>query len=402
MITDKYIDINKNYYRWLILGLGWISYFVIAMAWYIMPTLEHKIIELYNITPVQYSTALTIPFLFAGIMSLVGGILADNLGIKKAATIGIILSGVGILLRASTSSYLNLLIPMIIVGVGMGLILPNLPKLVSIWFPPDETGLATGIYNTGLMAGLATGLVIAPYIPNWFSGNIVLGILIILSGILFFCFVKNSPPGKKIPDTTVFEGISTAIKSKNSWLVSISLFLSLAGMISLQGALPGGLNKIYNIPMSIGGRVASLISYFGILGSITLPFIANKFNNRKIFVILIPIIFSTIMYITWLLGSNMYILWIGTIIAGYVAGGALPLLMEVPTFLPRIKDDPVQQQHVGGAAGMLTMLMNIGGFVGLSFIVMPLIIRYGYSFGFFVAALLFASQALFNSRINFP
>ncbi len=53
------------------------------------------------------------------------------------------------------------------------LIMPNLPKLVNIWFPPGQTGLATGIYNTGLMGGLATGLVIAPYLPGWSRGNIL-------------------------------------------------------------------------------------------------------------------------------------------------------------------------------------------------------------------------------------
>ena len=108
------------------------------------------------------------------------------------------------------------------------------------------------------------------------------------------------------------------------------------------------------------------------------------------------------MYISWLYADITLIIWLGTALAGYLAGGALPILMEVPTFLPRIKDDPIKEQHVGGASGMLTSLMNVGGFVGLSFIVMPIIINFGYSIGFFVASILFAIQAVFGAKITYP
>lgn len=82
--------------------------------------------------------------------------------------------------------------------------------------------------------------------------------------------------------------------------------------------------------------------------------------------------------------------------------GFFYFLDEVYTFLPRIKDDLVEKQHVGGASGMLTSFMNIGAFVGLSFIVMSVIINFGYTMGFLVAAILFASQSIFGASILFP
>lgn len=404
--SEKCMNSNQNSsissYRWVILGLAWFSFFVIAMSWYVMPTLEHKLIDIYNLTPTQYSTALTIPFLIAGLLSLVGGLLADNIGIKKTAALGTFLAGVGIMLRVNTQGFISLMFAMSIVGVGMGLIMPNLPKLVSVWFPPEETGLATGIYNTGLMGGLSTGLVIAPYLPGWKSGNYILGGIIIFSALMFYLFVKDSPPGKELPPITILEGVKTAVKSKSSWLAALAVFTALSGMVSIQGALPGGLNKIYGIKMSTGGQITSLITYLGLVGSLTLPYFANKWKKRKLFIILLPISFSLIMYFSWLFADITFVIWFGTALAGYLAGGALPILMEVPTFLPRIESDPVQEQHVGGASGMLTSLMNLGGFFGLSFIVMPIIIRFGYSAGFMAAGLLFAIQALFGAKIVFP
>lgn len=389
-------------YRWLVLAIAWLSFFGLAMAWYIMPTLEYQIIEDYNITTSQYSRALTLPFLVAGILSIGGGMLADRLGLRKAASLGIIISGIGILVRSSTASYHILLIAMFLIGTGMGLIMPNLPKLVSIWFPPGETGLATGIYNTGLMGGISTGLVIAPLLPDWSQGNLMLGGLVIILGILFFLIVRDSPPGKEIMRTPLLEGIQTAARSKNSWFAAMAVFFGLSGMVSIQSSLPAALNTVYGIEMEAGGQVASLITYAGVFGSLTLPALAERSGKLKKNLILLILGFPIFMYFTWLTGGqSMIILWVGTIIAGYIAGGSLPIFMSVPVYLPDIESDPVQAQHVGGASGMLSSLMNMGGFIGLPFIVTPIIINAGYNAGLLVACLLFATQAIMAGFIDF-
>lgn len=392
MIAEKSL---VSPYRWIVLAGAWCSLFVLTMAWYVMPTLEHELLSLYGMSRAQYSTALTFPFLVAGLMGVAGGMAADRLGIRKAASLGVFLAGIGVITRGMVSSYPSLLLAMMFIGLGLGLLMPNLPKLVSLWFPSHETGLATGIYNTALMGGISTGLVIAPLLPGWSRGNLLLGAIVLTVGLLFFLVVKDAPPGKKLRSAPLLEGIGKALKSKSAWGASLAVGLALAGMVSFQGALPGGLHGIYHIPMSTGGGIASLISYAGILGSLTLPPMATRLNKRRAFMILLPIAFSIIMVCAWLFGNSPIVLWTGTALAGYLAGGSLPLIMEVITYLPRLKHDPVEHQHVGGASGMVVSFMNLGGFSGLPFIVMPVIMHFGYTWGFLVAAILFASQALF-------
>ncbi len=396
-------DQDRAPYRWVILGIAWLSFFAVAMSWYIMPTLEHQLLDLYNISPAQYSAALTAPFLVAGLLSIGGGMLADRLGIRVAGAIGVVVAGIGIFGRSYVEpDFAYLMGPMMVVGVGLGFVMPNLPKLVSVWFPPDETGLATGIYNTGLMGGIATGLVIAPFLPDWSTANMVLGAAIILLGLVFFAVVRDAPLGKELPLASLVEGLGAAVRSKSVWATTLAVAVALAGMVSLQAALPAGLNAEYGLPMSTAGQIASLISYFGILGALTLPALADRLNLRRLFLVALPISFSVIMYLSWLSGENTTVLWLGTAVAGYLAGGSLPLLMEVPAFLPRIEGDPVRWEHVGGAAGLIGSMLNIGGFAGFPFIVMPVIISSGYSAGLLLAAALFASQALFVLGIELP
>lgn len=379
--------------RWVVLVIAWASFFAIAMSWYTMPTLQPRLLEIYGISPQQFRLALTIPFLVTGLLAIPGGIIADRLGIKRAASIGIAVAGLGFLLRSTGGGFVRLMSAMVTVGIGMGLILPNLPKLVNVWFPPEETGLATGIYNTGLMAGFSTGLIVAPFLPNWRDGNLVFsGIILSLAG-LFYVIVEDAPPGKEFPPTNLLDGLSHAIRSKNIWLAAIGLFAGLTGMVAIQGEFPTALNEVYGIQQATGGQIAALISYGSVAGSLSIPAIANKLDRRKAALVIAAVGFGVIEFPVWLTG-NTTILFVGTALAGYLAGGALPILMEVPAWLPRVDADPVEEQHVGGASGLMTSLMNIGGFVGLPLIIGPTIGAYGYTVGFALAMVIFAFQAV--------
>lgn len=379
--------------RWVILGIAWASFFGIAMSWYTMPTLQPEIVGLYELSAQQFRLALTIPFLIAGLLSLPGGVIADRLGIKRAASLGIAIAGAGFLLRSLGGGFFDLLAAMITIGIGLGLIMPNLPKLVNIWFPPGETGLATGIYNTGLMAGLSTGLIVAPFLPNWQTGNRLFGVGVLVLAVLFYVVVEDSPPGKELPPTNLLDGLTHAVRSKNIWLAAIGLFAGLTGMVAIQGEFPTALNEVYGINLATGGQIASVITYSGVVGSLTIPAIATKLDRRKAALVVAAVGFGAVEFPVWLTGQTT-VLFLGTAVAGYLAGGALPILMEVPAWLPRVESDPVEEQHVGGASGLMTSLMNIGGFVGLPFIIGPTIGAYGYTVGFGVAMIIFAFQAV--------
>lgn len=402
--SEAEIQAEKEFpgYRWLVLAVAWLSFFGLAMSWYIMPTLEHEIMELFNIDAAGYSRALTIPFLMAALLSFGGGMLADRWGLRKTATLGILIAGGGIMLRAQSASYGLLFLAMALLGVGMGLIMPNLPKLVSAWFPPGEAGLATGIYNTGLMGGISTGLVIAPFLPGWTGGNLLLGGMVIALGVIFFLVVRDAPPGHERPEVSILSGLKSALRSRNAWAAASAVFLGLAGMVSIQNSLPSALHEVYGLDMAAGGRVTSLITYASMAGSLTLPALVERREKMKPYLVLLIIGFPVLMYGTWLLGEYTVILWTGTLLAGYIAGGSLPLFMSIPVHLPHYREDPVRSEHVGGASGLLTAFMNMGGFVGFPFIVTPIIVSLGHSAGLLVACILFALQALSAQFLDEP
>lgn len=400
-VTNSMAHTSYPRKRWLILTVAWGSFFAIAMAWYVMPTLQPEILIIYDISAAEFRLALTIPFLVAAVLAIPGGMIADRLGIRRAASSGIAIAGIGFVLRSHTAGLWSLLFAMMLVGVGMGLTMPNLPKLVSVWFPPEEAGLATGIYSTGLLGGISTGLVIAPYLPGWSSGNLLLGGLVLLLTIVFFGVVRDAPLGTSRAKSPLSDGIKRAVRSRNAWLAAIGVFGGTAGMVAIQGELPVGLLSVHGIPTVTGGRIAAVISYSALVGSLTIPVIATKLGRRRTILFFISIGFGIVILPVWITGG-VSVLYVGSALAGYMAGGALPILLEVPTWLPRIESDPVGQDHVGGASGLLIAMLNLGGFIGLPLLVGPVIEIQGYTLGFLVAVFLFAFQGFFGLGIGFP
>ncbi len=376
---------------------------MILFTWYIMPPLAGNVVmPFYGISYPQFATALTLPFLAGAFFSIPGGLLADNIGIRKAASLGFAVASIGFLIRSISGGYMVLLSAMIIVGIGLGTLMPNLPKLVSIWFPPDETGMATGIYNTGMMGGMSTGMVLAPYLPGWSTANIMLGAVLLVLTAVFFGIVRDSPEGMELPPSNLVEGFKAAAHSRSVWGGAIALFLAMAGMVCFSSGLPEGIPLVYeNIGGASAALVASMITYGGIIGSLALPTIGSKTGHRALILGVTPTIFLLIMMGSWHAGTLMILL-AGAFIGGMIAGGIPPIVMEVPTFLPRIEDDPIEPQFVGGASGFLTTLMQIGGFAGFPIVTALVIGPMGWTAGFWVAGLIFASAGVGALIIQFP
>jgi len=77
---------------------------------------------------------------------------------------GVIMVGIGLLLFARTpvhGSYLvDLLVPFLLVGAGVGTAFPSLMTLAMSGATPSDSGLASGLVNTSMQVGGAIGLAV--------------------------------------------------------------------------------------------------------------------------------------------------------------------------------------------------------------------------------------------------
>ena len=212
------MDSKENSYtsfRWVVLGVAWLA--MVGMGWvlYLTPALAYDLVPDLGLTPTQVTLIFTAPMLMGIFFNITGGALGDRYGIRPVVTIAIVLAGLGTLIRAWVSSFAGLFVLSCLFGIGNGVAFPNLPKLVAVWFPPKEAGLASGIYFTGLMVGVGVGLVTSSYFGGWRAAFLYTGIVLTGIAFLWLLLARNTPRGvEKIETPSVIDGLKVAIKKQ--------------------------------------------------------------------------------------------------------------------------------------------------------------------------------------------
>lgn len=357
-------------YRWMVLSIGAIVQAVVAgAAWTIMPVLFYEISQ-----PQSVGLDLSLVELGAiwGMMPLANaiccipmGIGADRYGVRWVVGMGILLAAAAGALRGTADGFSQLLIWMFVFGIGYSSIGPNLPKLVGMWFPPKELGLANGVVmgSYGLGAGLAItfgGSLISPALGGWRNTLYVLGILSLVIAAVWLILVRDRKPDAfgtataNSAPSAIFHSISVAIKSRDVWLLAVVMFISQGGYIGAIGYLPLYLVE-KGMSQATANAYVSILLYVFVAGSLIVPMLSDRLGNRKwVFLISFSINAIAVMATAFLTGPLLaaaFVVW-------GLSTGAVIICFVVPL------EHPLLGPSLAGAInGILLASVFTGGFI---------------------------------------
>ena len=188
---------------WPILASALLLAFAMQTPQFCVPPMEHILKEELLLTHARASLLFTAPMIMLVALAIPGGILADRIGVRKAAGIGIIIIAVGTMLRGTATTASGLLAFTFIYGIGIGLSMPNLPKLISGWVTRQKAGMATGIFSAAMATGEALALAITmPLIfplTNTFQGVFFSGVYLLLRHLSCGGFWFENPHMTMLP-----------------------------------------------------------------------------------------------------------------------------------------------------------------------------------------------------------
>jgi len=141
------------WYRWLLLSGVWFLYAIFGLVATSLSPLVLLIESDLNLTHAQMGSimgAWQLVYIFSAIPC---GILLDRLGPRAALTIGVLLIGASVFARGYAASFTELLLAVMLFGLGGPIISAGAPKVVTEWFKGSSRGLAMGIYMTGPAIG---------------------------------------------------------------------------------------------------------------------------------------------------------------------------------------------------------------------------------------------------------
>jgi ACS family hexuronate transporter-like MFS transporter len=182
-------------FRWVICGMLFFATVIAYVDRGIIGFLEKYLEGVIGFTTVEYGYMTGAFQLAYALGFVIAGKLTDQLGIRKAFAIAIVLWSFAAMGPGAASSVLTLTIAMFILGLGEAANFPACIKTVAEWFPKRERALATGLFNSGANIGNMVVPAIVPVAIVLFTwrGAFVVGGSLGLVWLIFWLWLYRKP-----------------------------------------------------------------------------------------------------------------------------------------------------------------------------------------------------------------
>jgi NNP family nitrate/nitrite transporter-like MFS transporter len=356
---------QKHAYRWVILFVTVLCTTVLNYSNLIFAARAVDVMNQFSMNQAQLAAVATIGMLPGAFLSIILGALLDKKGIKKITGIFFLLSTLFLVWRVFATSYIQLLL--ITVAVGIFFLPTNIvsPKLVGMWFGREEIGIAMGIW--GAAAGIGTTLAFAT--GNLFpSGQAAFASCAILSAALtalWFILIRESPPGldgkeMPAPPPPPSGSFGKVFKSANMWKVmfccgfAVGCALLVNTYLTQALILEKGLNPVN------AGFVSTLLNVCLIIGGVISGFVVSKSRRINIPYAFICIAGGIGYYIVWSVpfGTLTYVV---LALTGVIVSGSIGVNMTRVPLLPLTGD--FGMENVATAAGANNTALGIMAFI---------------------------------------
>lgn len=351
----------KNTRGWIIVlaGMGINLAFGVLYSWSIF---AKTLTDLEGWTKTQSSIPYTTAIFFFALTMIPAGKLQDKYGGRLIASVGGILTGLGLILASFFTSVLGLCFAFgILAGSGIGIGYAAATPSAVKWFPESKKGIITGIVVSGF--GLST-LYMAP-LTNFliikygiFSSFRMLGVsfLIIVTGLAqFFKEPESSSIEKEIIKEPFTNDFNWREMLKTKQFIQLWIMLASGALGGLM--IIGHLSKIAFIQLDrdIGFILVALTAIFNAAGRPISGIISDKIGRVKTMMILS--ISQGIIFL--LLGSfnTFFTLLFGAAVITFTYGGNFAVY-------PSAISDLFGKKNFGVNYGVLFSAWGIGGVAG--------------------------------------
>ncbi len=296
---------NTQKYAWIVVGLLWFVSMLNYLDRLLIASMRIPIKEDITMTDAQFGMLTSSFLLIYGILSPVGGYLADRYSRKWVIFTSLLFWSVVTLITGFVHTYTNFLIARSVMGISEAFYMPAAVAMVMDYHKGSTRSKASGILMTGLYAGMALGG-LGGYIAtiwSWRLGYHLFGAIGIVYAVIIFFTLKDAPKEDAETEQTTDEkerfSVLPMLKSLFSHtgyllIVLYGLLVSVCFWL-IYAWLPTFFQEGFNLSTGEAGvsgtfyvQIASLIGV--IIGGYLADKWARKNNKGRIFITAIAFI----------------------------------------------------------------------------------------------------------------
>lgn len=319
-------------YRWIMLTVYMFIVIVNQLLWITFAPITADSVQYYGVSDIQIgmlSMCFMIVFIF---VSIPASWIIDAYGIKIGVGIGAVLTGVfGMMRGIVATNYDLLLVAQIGIAVGQPFLLNAITKLAARWFPMSERATAAGLGTLAMYIGVLAGMLLTPFLANKYGISEMLywyGVIAIAAALIFLLFAKERPrtapcSSDQEARSLVWDGLKDTLQNKNFHWLFLIFFVGL-GIFNSVTTWIEDIVRPRGFTAEDAGYVGGIMIMGGILGALILPMLSDKFQKRKLF-IMIALVGCIIGLIGVTFADNYQILLTSGFILGFFLLSAGPI-----------------------------------------------------------------------------
>lgn len=283
----------------------------------------------------------------------------EQVGPSRAMLIGTITVAFASGARAYVAGFLPLVGTMAILSLGGSTVTYGLPTTVASWFDADEAGTPIGIATVGATVGTVAGFELMPAVATEFGGwrpalLTASGPALVL-GVLWF-WLGELGPHRGESDPPSIWSVPRLLRRPETGLVVVAGIAYLFATHSVYGWLAPLLIE-RGADLAGATRIVAILTAGQIAGIVLIPYLADRWTNRELFVGVCGGVFAAGIALLSVLPVRIGELTVVAIIVGIAIGGISPLLRTLPV-------ERVPSETVSTVVSMIFGLGALGGFVG--------------------------------------
>ena len=328
-------------YRWVILGVLWVTYIVVFLNRLSVGPLAPFFKEDLGITSTQVGLVMSAAGFGYMLSILPIGWVVDRIGARWPIVTGELIAGTCMIALFFAPSYMWLLILMFVTGLGCGFLLPSTTQGVVAWFPLRERATVMGLKQTAVNIG---GIISASTLPavalalGWRFCFLFLGLIAIAIGGAAYSFYREPPPGSSTSmDTETPDGavpLLEILKNRDIWLIALCGFCFGWVEMAMIAHLVLYLTEVLLFSVVAAGGMLAMTEAAGAIARPGSGFLSDRIfaGKRKPVFMLMAGAASAMCFITGLFGADLswglYLVLFILGVSGVAFGGIFLTLMS--------------------------------------------------------------------------
>lgn len=354
---------HESAYRWVILSLLFLLVFFASMAIYSIPPMFKEISVQIPLSKAQMGAVVGVTMLAALFFSPIGGMLGDKVGCRGAIGLGALVVAICGASRCFVGTPNGLIFMMFMLGAGLAIAAPNIPKTLGVWFPSHILAQANGICVAATGSGVAVAMGTAaerlsPAFGGWRGCMVGIGVCSLIMAILWVLFYKEG--GDNTVGTTQprnsSKNFKMVFKDREVMLMATFWGFYMVAVMGLLSLLPVALAER---GIQRPGQLVSMMMGTNVLFNFVGGALSDKVGKRKPFLVIPALLAGLCVPLLVVLTGNPLL--IAMLLVGACIGTFAPITFIVPVEMERIGT-----ALSGTAVGVIMMLGNTGGFIGPS------------------------------------